>query len=214
VPNLFKHLAQLAVAPFNQHHLIPGIVALPYLANARRRCPHHARARLAPLDGDAPAQNVQFRFGRLPAHFHQVGLLHSRRGLGQLVGKLAVVGHQQKPLAHVIQPAHGIEPLAHLLKKLHHRRTAFGILYRGHEALRLVEHKVALTLGALQQLSVHADVVAPRIGLRAQFGHNLAVDLHASLFDQLFGATPAGNAGLRKDLLQPLQLCGKPLPGT
>jgi hypothetical protein len=37
VADLLKHLAQFAVAPFDQDHLVPRIVSLPHLANARRR---------------------------------------------------------------------------------------------------------------------------------------------------------------------------------
>jgi hypothetical protein len=42
VADFFKHFAQLAVAAFDQHHLVPGIVALADLADARRRGTHLA----------------------------------------------------------------------------------------------------------------------------------------------------------------------------
>jgi hypothetical protein len=35
VADLFKHLSQLAIATFDQHHLIPRIVPLPHLTNTR-----------------------------------------------------------------------------------------------------------------------------------------------------------------------------------
>ncbi len=72
----------------------------------------------------------------------------------------------------------------------------------------LVENEVAQALGALEQLAVHADVVAGRIGLGAQHGYHFAVDLHAALLDHLLGLAAAGNAGLGQDLLQALQLGG------
>ena len=63
-----------------------------------------------------------------------------------------------------------------------------------------------MALGALQQLAIHADVVAARIGLGSQHGDHFAIDLHAALLDHRLGAAAAGHAGSRKNLLQSLQL--------
>jgi hypothetical protein len=40
VADFLKHLAQFAVAAFNENHFVPGIVALANLANAGRRGAH------------------------------------------------------------------------------------------------------------------------------------------------------------------------------
>jgi hypothetical protein len=34
--DLFEHLAQLSIAPFDQDHFVPGIIALAHLPDARR----------------------------------------------------------------------------------------------------------------------------------------------------------------------------------
>jgi hypothetical protein len=34
--DLFEHLAEFPVAPLDQHHFVPGIVALAHLADAGR----------------------------------------------------------------------------------------------------------------------------------------------------------------------------------
>jgi hypothetical protein len=136
MPNLFKHLAQLAVTALNQNHFVPGIVALANLAYPGRRSPHLTRTRLALLDRHAGAQNVQLGFGRDSSHFDKIGLFHSSRGLGQLVGQFAVIGHHQQALAHVVEAPNGIEPFPHLVEELHHGRPALGILHRGHKAPR------------------------------------------------------------------------------
>jgi len=47
VPNLFKHLAELAVSPLYKHYFVPRIIALPYLPHPRRRSSHAALARCA-----------------------------------------------------------------------------------------------------------------------------------------------------------------------
>ena len=72
----------------------------------------------------------------------------------------------------------------------------------------LVEDKVAKALGALEQLAVDADVVAAGVGLGAQYGDDLAVDLDAALLDHCLGAAAAGDAGGGENLLQALQLGG------
>jgi hypothetical protein len=206
VPDLFKHLAQLAVAPLDQHHFVPGVVPLAYLANARRRGANLARSRFAPLDGHAAAKHFEFRLGRLAADFYKICFLNSRGRFGQLIRELAIVGHQQQALTHVVKPADRVKSLAHLFKELHDRGTTLGVLHRGHKAFRFVQNEIAQALRALQQLSIHADVVASRIGLGAQLGHNLAVDLNSPFFDQLLSAPPARHTRLRQNLLQAFQL--------
>jgi hypothetical protein len=114
----------------------------------------------------------------------------------------------QQAFAHVVQAADGVEALVDLVKELHHRGTALGVLDRGDEAAGLVEDEVAVALGTLEQLAVDADVVAGGVGLGAQHGDDLAVDLHAALLDHLLGAAAAGDAGSGENLLQALQFGG------
>lgn len=52
VADLLKHLAQFAVAAFDDDNFVPGIVTLPDLANLRRGSLHTARAWLAAIDSD------------------------------------------------------------------------------------------------------------------------------------------------------------------
>src|SRR5206468_4161912 len=87
---------------------------------------------------------------------------------------------------------------------------ALRIAHGGHVALGLVQHEIAQPLGAVQQLSIHADVVASGIGLAAQFGDSLAVHLHAAFGDQFLGMAAAGHARLGKNLLQTLRIRGWP----
>ena len=49
------------------------------------------------------------------------------------------------------------------------------------------------------------------IGLAAQLRHHLPVHHHAPGHDHLLGVAAAGNSRLRQNLLQPLQLCRRPL---
>ena len=67
-----------------------------------------------------------------------------------------------------------------------------------------------MALGALQQLAVHANVIVRGVGLAAQRGHHLPVHHHAAGNNHLLGMTPAGDTGLRENLLQPLEVCRRP----
>ena len=85
--------------------------------------------------------------------------------------------------------------------KFHHRLPAFRIGDRGHVAFGLVEHQVSLFFRTVEQLAVHADVVARGVGLRAQLGDDGAIHRNASLGDQLFGLAARCDAGSGNDLL-------------
>jgi hypothetical protein len=206
VADFLKHLAQFAVAAFDQNHFVPGIIALTNLADAGRRGAYLCRAGLAALDRHATTENVQLSLAWLTGDLDQISFFHARGCLGKPVGQIAVVSDHEQPLALVVEAANGIEALLHLVKELHHCGPAFRVLDRGDEALGLVEDEVAQALWTLQQLAVHADVIAARIRLGPQFGDNLAVDLDAALLDHPLGAAAAGHAGSCQDLLQPLQL--------
>ena len=206
VANLLEHLAQLAVAAFDEHHFVPGIVPLSHLAHARRRGVHLAGAGLFAIDLHAPAQHIELSLGRLATHLHQVSLLNMRSRASQFVGQLAVIGHQQQAFAQVVEPSHRVEPLRHLGEELHHRGAALGVARRSHKAPGLVENEVAVPLRFADQLAVHADVVAPQVSLGAQRRHHLAVHLDAAFGDQLLGVTATRDPGLRQNLLQPFQL--------
>ena len=110
--NLFKHLAQLAVATLDDDDFVPGIVALADLANLRRRSLYSAGARFSALDGDAGAQSIEGLLARFAAHFDEISLFHASRSARKFVGQVAVVGHDQEALAEVVEPADGIEALA------------------------------------------------------------------------------------------------------
>jgi hypothetical protein len=168
---------------------------------------HRPRAWLTAVNGNATAQPVKLAFGGLARHFYQICLLHARRGLRQLICQLTIVGYQQQTFAHVVQAAHRVKAFAHLLKERHHRRPAFRILNCGDEALRLVQNKIAMPLGPVQQLAVDADVIAPSIGFGTQLRDDGAVHLHAATCNHLFCLAPARNSCLRQDLLQALHLC-------
>jgi hypothetical protein len=205
VADLLKHLAELAITAFDEDDFVPGIVALADLADLRGGGMDATRAGLAAFDSDASAEAIEGFLSGLAADFYEVGFLHTCGGPGEFVGQVAVVGHEQQAFAQVVETANGIETFARLREELHHRRAAFGIAHRGHEALGLVEHVVAETLGALEQFAIDADVVVGSIGLTAELGDDFAVDLNAALGDQLFGMAAAGDSSLGENLLEAIE---------
>jgi hypothetical protein len=209
VSDLLKHLAQFAVTALNQHHFVPGVVAAADLANLCRRSLHASGTRLFAIDADTAAEAFDRLFRGFATDFDEISFFHSRGGAGQLVGQFAVVGHQQQTLAEVIEAANGINAFLDLCEEFHHRGPVLGIAHGGDEALGLVEHEVAQALRALQELAVDANVIANRVGLGAEFGHDFAVDLYTSFGDQFFGVAAAGDAGLGEDFLEAVQLCGR-----
>jgi hypothetical protein len=87
-----------------------------------------ARAGLAALDGDAARRMVELVFGGDAGYLDEIGFFDAGRGAGEPVGELAVVGHQQQALAHVVEAANRVKALPHLVKELHDGGTAFGSL--------------------------------------------------------------------------------------
>ena len=88
------------------------------------------------------------------------------------------------------------------LGEVHDGGALLGVVEGGDVAAGLVEHVVALRLGAVEELAVDADVVAGGVVARAEGGDGGAVDLDAAFEDDLFGFAAGGDAGLGEDLLE------------
>jgi len=207
VPDLLEHLAQFAIAAFNEDNFVPGIVSFANLADAGRgSLDIIAFFRVAALDRDAFAEAVERLFGRLAGNFDEVGFFDAGSGLGELIGEVAIVGNHEQAFAEVVEAADGVKALGCLREELHYGGTAFRIGDGGDEAPGLVEHEVTLALGSLQQLSIDADVVAGSVCFGAERRDDLAVDLDPAAGDHLFGVAAARDTGLGKNLLQALEL--------
>ena len=83
-----------------------------------------------------------------------------------------------------------------------------GVVESGDVAAGLVEHEVAVWLGAAEELAVDADVVLGGVVTGAEGGDGGSVDLNAAFEDDLFGLAAGGYAGLGEDLLETVALRG------
>jgi len=225
VADLFEHLAKLAVAAFGEGDLEPRVLAttdLLDLCGLREDAVATAAADLveaAAVDHDAAAELVDGLVGGCAGDFDEVGFFYSSGGLGEAVGEFAVVGHEEQTFGEVVEASHGIKTwelhvfadgllLGVLAEELHDGGAMLGVVGGGDVAARLVDHEVALRLGAVEEFAVDADVVAGGVGTGAELGDDLAVYDDAAFEDDGFGGAAAGDASLGEDLLETVALGG------
>ncbi len=200
VSDLFEHFSDLPIASFVQRDLQPGIVGFFDHANPCRRGAHPL-VRIA-LFGNryARAQAPELVFRRHSRNLHEISFGNVRGRLHQFVRECTVIGEQQQALAVEIETSDGIQTdLA--ANQVHHRGPTFGIGDGGYVSSRLVEGDVLVALGALKQLSIHADRVCFGIGLGAELSNNVPVYAHQSGLDEFFGFAARGNTCRSHDLL-------------
>jgi hypothetical protein len=111
--DLFEHLAEFAVATFDQNDFIPGVVALANLSDLGGSGVHATRAGLFAIDADAAlAQAVKFFLSGFATDFDEISFLYAGGSAGELVGQFAVVGHNQQTFAEVVEAADRVKALA------------------------------------------------------------------------------------------------------
>ena len=158
---------------------------------------------LALRERDTPADFVE-QFLRWDArHLDQIFLLHAIARVGEQVREAAVVGDEDQPFAHAIEPADGKQPLftGH---EIDHAGPARGVEVGGHHADRLVEH-VDDPLRVGQSLAVDPHLRFEWIDLRPQLRDDLPVDLNAARSDQLLAGSPTAESRCGEHLLEPLE---------
>ena len=113
--------------------------------------------------------------------------------MNDLIGKLTVVGDEQRTAGVIIQPSDRKYPLL-ALHQVDHRLTASVIAGCTQRLLGLVHQIIHLVLPG-DDLTVYLDDIS-LLHLCSQLGDDLAVDAHTSLCDILFrlapGSDPAG----------------------
>jgi hypothetical protein len=200
VASLLEHGTDLAVAALNERDLIPGVFGLVDELNSRWS--GSRRDSLAVRQGNASAKLLNGGIAGLSAHFHKIRFWNMGRSLCQCIGKLTVVGEQQETFAGIVQTADGVDALFDTAQEVDNGRAAFGVAQRGDVTFRFIEQDVNVVAGELEQLSIDADVVLPRVGLSAEFGYGLTVDLNQARRNKLFGFAAGGNTCGGNNFLQ------------
>ena len=157
----------------------------------------------SPVDHDPAPYLLRSRFGRVPAHLHQIRLLHPRRRLRQPVRQLAVVGHQQQAFGEMILPPHRVQPPPRHAGPPFASRSgpspssASAVVQRRHHPARLVKPVVRRASGPFS--SCHPRMSSrPGIMLRPQLGDGRTIHLHPAGQDDLLRLARVGNPRRRQ----------------
>jgi hypothetical protein len=197
VAELREHAADLAILPLVEDHLEDRALLVLGLEVDVLGAGH-------PLgEADAATEFIERFRGGDPRHLDEVFLLDAIPWVGEEIGKFAVVGDEDQPFAHPVEPADGKQPLfpGH---EVDDAGPAVRVEVRGHDADRLGEH-VDHPLRVGEPLAVDPDLLTERIDAGAELRHHLSVDLDAPGRDQLLAVPPAAEAGCREHLLESLQ---------
>jgi tRNA(adenine34) deaminase len=151
------------------------------------------------LDGDAVLQPVELGLGGVAERPGAIAADPGVAGRFQGARQLAVIGQQQQAFGVQVQAADRDQARQVLGQRLEHRRPALGVVVGGHQpgGLVIAEDPRRLALG--HQLAVDGEEVA-RADLDRRGGQHLAVDRHATGFDQPLDLAPRGHAGPRQGL--------------
>ena len=136
-------------------------------------------------------------------HLHEIFLLHSIPWMGQQVGEIAVVGDQDQPFAHPVEPADGKEPPLSR-HEIDHPGPSSGVKVGRDRAHRFVE-QVDDPLGIGQPFAIDADLLTPRIDLCPEGRDHATVHFDAAGRDQLLTGPPAAEPRGGQHLLEPLE---------
>ena len=193
-----QHPPNLAVLTFVEHHLEHG--ALLVLRADR----HPLGMHLGFSEADAAPEAIEQFLAGHAGDLHEVLLLDTVARMGEKVGESPVVGEEDQPLAHAVEPANREQPLL-AGHEVDDTRSPRRIGVGGHHADRLVEH-VDDPLRIGQPLAVDTNLLGARIDAGAERGHHLPVDLDAARRDQFLAGATTAESGRREHLLEPLTL--------
>jgi hypothetical protein len=194
VAEVREHAANLTVLPLVEDHLEDGALLVLRL-EVDMLSPCH------PLgEPDATAEFVDRLRGGHTGHLNEVFFLDSIPGVGAEIGQFTVVGDEDQPFAHPVEPADGEQTLV-AGHEIDDAWSAIGVEVRGHHANGLGEH-VHDPLRVRQTLAVDADLLTERIDAGAELGDDLAIDLDPACRDQFLAISPASEPGCRQHLLQ------------
>ena len=154
VPDRLEQPLHLVLLALVERHLHPGVVVGVDHARAVDR---HEVA----VDLDALLQALErLRVGDA-VHLGVVDARHLVARVRHALGEGAVVGQQDQALGRDVEPAHREQP-RHGRHQVHHGLPPLGVVARGDDAARLVQHQVDVPLRRLDANAVDADVVRAR----------------------------------------------------
>jgi hypothetical protein len=184
--------------PLGHDQLHPG-VALGLVEDLR-----FDRVRHSVFETHAIDELLQRRLIGHALHLGQVDAGHLVAGVHQLVGKLAVVGEQQRALGVVVQPADGEDAAAGVLRVVGHGGPALRVGQRGDHPGRLVEEEVLPLAVDADELAVEQHQILRRVDAGPELGDDLAVHLHTAIDDHRLSVTTRSHSRSGEKFLQAL----------
>jgi hypothetical protein len=164
--------------------------------------PHDRRCGPAALHHHAAPQPLQRPLVGYATHARVILALDLVARVQQARRDLPVVCEQQQAFRIVVEPAHRVDVLPDAGQQVEDRRPAFRVVSGRHVAARLVEQDVAVARCPAHTLAVDADVVAGRVGSRAQLEDGDAVHRNPAVHNQRLRRTSRRDAGGGEDLLE------------
>ncbi len=194
-PHTVEHAAHLALSAFMDGNLDPGVrLFFPDLLEFSGRG-------LAVVEKDAPFEALNCFFVKHAFDLRKIGLRQLMFGMRNQVRKIAVVRQDQHALGVEIQPAHRIYAYLDAFQQVLYGGPALRVGHGRNIPRWFVQHKVGLRLFWIDELAVNLDVVVRRVGLGAEFGHDLAVHAHPAFGNKLFSGSARCHPGGGYDLL-------------
>src|SRR5262249_34179735 len=105
----------------------------------------------------------------------------------QSCGEVAVIGQNQQTFGVEVESADRIHVLADISQEINHGRAALRIRARRDVSFRLVPQEIPMPFWPRDPSSVHSDVVARGIRLRAELANRRAIYRDATFEHQLLG---------------------------
>jgi len=194
---LGQHAPNLAILSLVKNHLEDG-AELVLTPDREPLCMHFAFCQPHAL----PEPLEQFR-GWHTRNLHKILLLNAITRMRQKVREVAIIGEQNEPFAHAIEPSHGKQPTV-VWHQVDDSWSAGRVEVGRHHTDRLVQEiDDAPRIG--QPLTIDANFLGPRINLGAERGDHLTVHLNTATGDEFLTRTSAAKTGSREHLLKPLE---------
>jgi hypothetical protein len=185
-----EHAAHLALPALGDGDLDPGICL--FLADF----PEFRRRGLPIVEKETRLDICYLIFVKNALELRQIGFRQFMLGMGDQVGEIPVIRHDQHAFGVVVQPAHRIDANLDPFQQILDRGPPFGVGHGCDKTHWLVKHNIGFRLVRIDEFAVYLDVVFGCIGLGAKFSHHLTVDAHAAFGDKLFrsssGSYPRG----------------------
>ena len=135
------------------------------------------------------------------AYNNTVGFWNVIFRVGQLIGKITVVGQKQQALAILIQAPYGIQTNPFLRNKICHTLTTLLITHGSNIAAGLIKHQRNLIAGnRLDHLAVYANKILCTVSLITQL-HGTTVEGNSPLLDHCLRRTAGTNTAIGNILL-------------